>query len=173
MPGLIIIRPKQFCDSRGMFKETFKNSDFKLAGLPTVFLQENFSLSHKAVLRGMHFQYSPRSQGKLVHVVVGKVWDVAVDIRPDSQTFGKWFGVELSAAEGTMLWIPSGFAHGFQALDDGTIFSYKCTNEYDNSLEGGIRWNDPNLDIQWPMQPSDISERDKGWPLFVDLHLRD
>ncbi|MDR0071130.1 dTDP-4-dehydrorhamnose 3,5-epimerase, partial [Acinetobacter sp. 11520] len=137
--------------------------------VPT-FVQDNHSLSQKGVLRGLHYQNAPYAQGKLVRVVQGRVWDVAVDIRPDSKTYGEWVGVELSAENKTMFWIPEGFAHGFISLEDNTQFLYKTTNYYNKESEGAIIWNDPTLAIDWPLAEVDevlVSDKDQVASLFI------
>ena len=154
--GLLILEPRVFGDDRGWFMESFNQQRFEAAlkelslPIPT-FVQDNHSLSQKGVLRGLHFQREPYAQGKLVRVVQGKVWDVAVDIRPESKTYGEWVGLELSAENKTMFWIPEGFAHGFVALEDNTQFLYKTTNYYHKESEGAILWNDSTLAIEWPL----------------------
>lgn len=154
--GLLILHPKIFGDERGWFMESFNQQCFedalKALNLPIpTFVQDNHSCSQKGVLRGLHFQREPYAQGKLVRVVQGRAWDVAVDIRPESETYGEWVGVELSAENKTMFWIPEGFAHGFLALEDNTQFLYKTTNYYNKESEGAIIWKDPKLKITWPM----------------------
>ena len=165
---LLIFEPRIFADDRGWFMESFNQQHFEsvLAGLNLpipAFVQDNHSLSQKGVLRGLHFQREPYAQGKLVRVVQGKAWDVAVDIRPESETYGEWVGVELSAENKTMFWIPEGFAHGFLALEDNTQFLYKTTNYYNKESEGSIIWNDPKLEIDWKINCGNmvISEKDK------------
>lgn len=172
--GLLILEPRIFGDDRGWFMESFNQQVFEAAlkelNLPIPsFVQDNHSLSQKGVLRGLHYQNAPYAQGKLVRVVQGKVWDVAVDIRPKSKTYGQWVGVELSADNKTMFWIPEGFAHGFIALEDNTQFLYKTTNYYNKESEGAIIWNDPKLGIKWPLDQVNqvlISEKDKQAILF-------
>lgn len=172
--GLLILHPQVFGDERGWFMESFNQQRFeavlKELNLPIpTFVQDNHSLSQKGVLRGLHFQREPYAQGKLVRVVQGKAWDVAVDIRPESETYGEWIGVELSAENKTMFWIPEGFAHGFIALEDNTQFLYKTTNYYNKESEGAIIWNDPTLAIQWPLDQVDevlVSEKDRDGLLF-------
>lgn len=174
LDGLLILHPQVFGDERGWFMESFNQQHFEAAlkalnlPIPT-FVQDNHSCSQKGVLRGLHFQREPYAQGKLVRVVQGKVWDVAVDIRPDSKTYGKWVGVELSAENKTMFWIPEGFAHGFIALEDNTQFLYKTTSYYNKESEGAIIWNDPMLAIEWPLDQVDevvVSEKDKAAATF-------
>lgn len=148
--GAVLIQPQVFGDDRGFFLESFNEREFKEAGLPTQFVQDNHSRSGKGILRGLHFQ-NPGSQGKLVRVVTGAVWDVIVDLRRSSGTFGQWYGVELSAANKLMLWVPEGFAHGFLTLEDGTDFLYKCTAPYAPLLEHTLAWNDFAVGIEWPL----------------------
>ncbi len=146
--GLYIIEPKVFGDSRGYFMETYNQNDFKEEGLNMTFVQDNQSMSTKGVLRGLHFQ-KEFPQGKLVRVVRGKVFDVAVDLRSESETYGKWFGAELSAENKKQFYIPEGFAHGFIVLSDVAEFCYKCTDFYHPGDEGGLAWNDPEIAIDW------------------------
>ena len=167
MNGLLILHPQVFGDERGWFMESFNQQCFedalKALNLPIpTFVQDNHSCSQKGVLRGLHFQREPYAQGKLVRVVQGRAWDVAVDIRPESETYGEWVGVELSAENKTMFWIPEGFAHGFLAIEDNTQFLYKTTNYYNKESEGAIIWNDPTLAIQWPIdQVGEVLVSDK------------
>lgn len=149
--GLFVIEPAVFHDSRGYFMETYNQNDFQEAGLDMVFVQDNQSMSAKGVLRGLHFQ-KQFPQGKLVRVVRGKVFDVAVDLRSSSETYGKWFGVELSAENKKQFYIPEGFAHGFLVLSDEAEFAYKCTDFYHPGDEGGILWSDPSIGIDWPIE---------------------
>jgi len=164
IPDVLLLTPKVFEDDRGFFYESFNQKVFEEAvGRPVTFVQDNHSKSAKGVLRGLHYQLPPKAQGKLVRVVRGAVFDVAVDIRRDSPTFGKWVSAELSEENRAQLWIPEGFAHGFMALHEGTEFLYKTTNTYDPACEGGIRWDDPALRIGWPMSPPTVSRRDSSW----------
>jgi len=149
--GLLIIEPRVFGDDRGFFMESWNAETFRKAGLDLSFVQDNHSRSAKGVLRGLHFQ-NPNPQGKLVRVTAGRAWDVAVDLRRSSPTFGKWQGVELSAANKRMFWMPPGFAHGFVALEDGTDFLYKCTALYEPANEHSLLWNDPAIGIEWPLE---------------------
>lgn len=149
---LIIIEPRVFNDDRGYFLETYKKSDFIKAGISEDFTQDNHSSSSKGVLRGIHFQTGSSAQGKLVRVITGSVWDVAVDLRPESDTFGKWFGIELTEENKKMLYVPPGFGHGFITLEDNTTFLNKCTKEYDPKADSGIIWNDSELNINWPIK---------------------
>jgi dTDP-4-dehydrorhamnose 3,5-epimerase len=164
----IVIDPKSFADDRGMFRETFKIADFADAGLPTRFAQANLSSSRKGVLRGLHFQTDPMAQGKLVSCVAGAIYDVAVDIRHGSPTFGQWIGEELSMANGRMLWIPAGFAHGFCALEDNSALSYSVTEVFSGAHDGGIAWNDPELGIEWPISDPLLSDKDQELPRLAD-----
>ena len=147
--GVVIIQPKVFGDSRGYFMETYKKEDFVEAGIDKEFVQDNESSSVKGVLRGLHFQ-KEHTQGKLVRVTHGEVFDVAVDVRPGSETYGQWVGVILSSEKKNMFYIPEGFAHGFLVLSDTAEFVYKCTDIYDPTSEGGIPWNDPDVNVEWP-----------------------
>jgi dTDP-4-dehydrorhamnose 3,5-epimerase len=166
--GLVIVEPRVFADSRGFFIETYKESDFASAGIPWSFVQDNQSLSSRGTLRGLHFQRPPYTQGKLVRVTRGAVWDVVVDLRPSSPSFGYWHGLELSEHNHLMFLIPPGFAHGFLALEDDSELQYKCTAEYHGPSDDGIRWDSPALGITWPdigMQPR-VSTKDATLPFF-------
>lgn len=168
--GLYHIQPEVRGDARGYFMETYNYNDFKAAGLGMVFVQDNQSLSSEGVLRGLHFQ-KEHTQGKLVRVISGEVFDVAVDIRKNSPTYGKWAGIILSAEKKNMLYVPEGFAHGFYVLSATAEFAYKCTDFYDPSSEAGIMWNDPVLGIKWPVPPGSIpklAEKDKQYPGFSE-----
>ena len=171
--GLIIIEPKKFYDSRGFFEETYKKSDFTALGINDSFSQDNHSCSVKGVVRGIHFQRAPFAQGKLVRVLKGKVWDVAVDLRKNSSTFGNWFAIELSEENSKMFYIPAGFGHGFAALEDDTHLFYKCTNEYNASCDGGIKWNDPDIAIDWKLNGITpiISDKDDKLPVLKEVLL--
>ncbi len=169
LDGLITIKPDVFEDERGYFFESFNHTKFLNAGLDLSFLQDNESKSKKGVLRGLHFQSPPYAQGKLVRVLRGAVLDVAVDIRKDSPTYGKWESIVLSGQNKWMYWIPPGFAHGFVTLEDDTIFFYKCTNVYNKASEGSILWNDPDLNIHWEIKEPIISDKDKISPRFKDF----
>lgn len=171
IPDVLVIEPAIYGDERGWFMESFSEQKFHAAlkglGLPTprAFVQDNHSCSAKGVLRGLHFQRAPHAQGKLVRVVQGSAFDVAVDIRPNSATYLQWFGVELNDSNNRMLWIPEGFAHGFVALEDNTHFLYKTTDYYHKASEGSIHWNDPQLRIEWPgSKDYIISEKDDQAP---------
>ena len=150
LPGVLLIEPRVFGDDRGFFYESWNAQRFADAGLDLAFVQDNHSKSAKGVLRGLHYQ-NPDPQGKLVRVVAGAVYDVAVDLRRSSPTFGRWVGYELSAANKRMLWVPPGFAHGFLSLEDGTEFLYKCTAFYAPANEHSLLWNDPAVGIDWPL----------------------
>ena len=168
--GLCVIEPTVFKDERGYFMETYNQNDFKEAGLDMVFVQDNQSMSVRGVLRGLHYQ-KQFPQGKLVRVVRGEVFGVAVDLRADSETYGKWFGVTLSAENKKQFYIPEGFAHGFLVLSDEAEFVYKCTDFYHPGDEGGMAWNDPDIGIDWPLQEGVeliISEKDQKWGGFKD-----
>jgi dTDP-4-dehydrorhamnose 3,5-epimerase len=158
--GLLLIKPTVFSDERGAFYETYARTKYSALGIPEIFLQDNESISKKNVLRGLHFQSPPYDQGKLVRVIKGAALDVAVDIRKQSPTYGKYIMVELSEENKFQFWIPSGFAHGFLALADETIFSYKCTNLYNKESESGLLWNDKDINIQWNIENPIVSEKD-------------
>ena len=168
--GLVVVEPKVFGDNRGYFMETYNYNDFKAAGLDMVFVQDNQSMSVKGVLRGLHYQ-KEFPQGKLVRAVRGEVFDVAVDLRTGSRTYGKWFGVVISAENKKQFYIPEGFAHGFLVLSDEAEFAYKCTDFYHPGDEGGLAYNDPEIGIEWPVTEGMeliISEKDKKWGGFKD-----
>lgn len=169
--GLWVIEPEVFGDERGFFMESYKKTEFVEKGITTEFVQDNHSRSQKGVLRALHFQ-KEYPQGKLIRVARGKAWDVAVDLRKSSATYGKWYGVELSDENKKMFYLPPGFAHGFVALEDQTDFLYKCTEIYRPEDEAGIIWNDSDLDIKWPIDFEPIlSEKDKSFPKFKDLNF--
>ena len=168
--GLYVIEPTVFKDERGYFVETYNQNDFKEAGLDMVFVQDNQSMSVKGVLRGLHYQ-KQYPQGKLVRAIRGTVFDVAVDLRADSETYGKWFGVVLSAENKKQFYIPEGFAHGFLVLSDEAEFCYKCTDFYHPGDEGGLAWNDPEIGVEWPLEEGVdliISEKDQKWKGLKD-----
>lgn len=164
LEGLVLVEPRVFDDERGAFLETFKESDFHAAGIETRFVQENFSRSHRGVVRGLHFQLSPFAQAKLVWVTRGSVWDVAVDLRADSPTYRRWRGMTLSDGDHRALYIPAGFAHGFQALEEDTRLAYRCSAEYNKAAERGIRYDDGELAIEWPLGEVLVSEKDAALP---------
>lgn len=170
--GVLIIEPQVFGDSRGYFMESFSQRDFAAqTGLEVTFVQDNESRSRRGVLRGLHFQREPHAQAKLVRVVSGRVLDVAVDIRPESPTFGTYVAVELSGTNHRQMFIPKGFAHGYVVLEDDTVFQYKCDEYYHPECEDGIAWNDPHIAIQWPLAESEIilSEKDSNRPTLSEL----
>lgn len=168
LEGAIIIEPKVFGDHRGFFMETFQKSRYIEAGITLDFVQDNHSRSSKGVLRGLHFQKT-KPQGKLVRVVQGEVFDVAVDIRQDSPTYGQWEGVLLTEENKRQFYVPPGFAHGFVVLSDTADFEYKCTDYYDPTDEGSLLWNDPVLAIDWPIKDVQLSEKDQNAPSFVEF----
>jgi dTDP-4-dehydrorhamnose 3,5-epimerase len=163
LPGVLVIEPRVFRDDRGFFLESFNADRFAQHGLPTVFRQDNHSHSMKGVLRGMHYQLR-RPQGKLVGVIRGRVFDVAVDIRRGSPTFGKWYGTVLTEENPRYLWIPPGFAHGFCTLSDVADFVYKCTEVYVGEDDRGVLWSDPSIGIEWPIASPVLSEKDQRMP---------
>ncbi len=168
--GLLILHPQVFEDERGHFFESFNRDKCAELGIRSEFVQDNQSLSQKGVLRGLHFQAPPFAQGKLVRVVRGSVYDVAVDIRKGSPTYGKHFGIVLSGSNKTQFWIPPGFAHGFLTLEDDTLFAYKCTANYHKASEGAVRWDDPEIGIEWGSEQILLSEKDRVAPLFRELN---
>jgi dTDP-4-dehydrorhamnose 3,5-epimerase len=169
LQGLLVIKPKIFVDDRGYFFESWSKLAFEKEGLDLNFVQDNQSLSAKSVLRGLHFQNPPFAQGKLVSVIKGAVLDIAVDIRKNSSTFGNHFSIILSGENKISFWIPLGFAHGFLALEEGTIFTYKCTEVYNKQAEGAIVWNDKDLNIDWGLNSPIVSNKDQEAPLFSEL----
>ena len=168
LPGVLIIEPDVFGDSRGFFMETFNEARYRETGLPHRFVQDNLSFSQRGVLRGLHYQ-NPDAQGKLLNVPRGEVFDVAVDIRAGSPTFGEWTGVTLSGENHRQFWVPEGFAHGFQVTSEGALLSYKCTAPYNRGAEGAILWNDPEIGIDWPGGEPALSERDNGAPRLAHV----
>ncbi|TLD42421.1 MAG: dTDP-4-dehydrorhamnose 3,5-epimerase [Candidatus Jettenia ecosi] len=166
IPEIILIEPKVFYDERGCFIEVYKYSDFAQFGIEESFVQDNHTKSKKNVLRGLHYQKNPSAQGKLVRCLRGKIFDVAVDIREGSSTFGQWIGVELSEENNRMLYIPPAFAHGFVVLSDTADVIYKCTKEYAPESDRGIIWNDPDINITWPVETPIVSEKDRKLPLL-------
>jgi dTDP-4-dehydrorhamnose 3,5-epimerase len=166
---VVVLEPQIFGDSRGYFLETWNQARYRDAGLPEVFVQDNVSKSARGVLRGLHFQ-EPKAQGKLVTVLEGEVFDVAVDIRVGSPTFGRAVAVTLSGENKRQIYVPPGFAHGFSVLRDATLLMYKCTELYAPEVEGGIIWNDPDLDIRWPLaEPPTLSGKDAKYPRLRDI----
>lgn len=171
--GLVVVKPKIFADARGFFCETYNENKYREAGIEAHFCQDNQSKSSYGVIRGLHYQLLPHSQSKLVSVVEGAVWDVAVDLRKDSPTFGQWYGVELTAENHLQFFIPKGFAHGFSVLSETAVFTYKCDDFYNPSLERGLSYNDPVLNIDWkiPADKAIISDKDTKHPLFADAEM--
>ncbi len=168
--AVLVIQPQVFEDNRGYFFESFSYQKINEIGLDAKFIQDNESLStQKGVLRGLHFQNNPFAQGKLIRVIKGSVFDVAVDIRKNSKTYGEHFALELNEENKTMLYIPPGFAHGFVTLRDNTIFNYKCTNYYNKASEDGILWNDKDLNINWGVENPILSEKDENNQLFKNF----
>jgi dTDP-4-dehydrorhamnose 3,5-epimerase len=167
---LFVLQPRVFEDPRGYFFESYNKGVFHKLGIKDEFIQDNQSLSQKGVLRGLHFQNPPYAQGKLVRVISGAVYDVAVDIRKNSPTYGKYFGTELSGLNKTMMWIPPGYAHGFQTLEDNTVFVYKCTQLYNKASEDCILWNDPEIGIEWYDIAPVISEKDMNGKLLKSFN---
>ena len=168
LPGCLVIEPAVFGDERGVFFETWNADRFGEHGLPVKFVQSNVSTSVKGVLRGLHYQW-PRSQGKLVSVLEGEVCDVAVDIRRGSPTFGRWEAVILSADNRRQLWIPEGFAHGFAVLSEHAVFSYLCTDVYVKEADAGVRWNDGDIGVDWPVSDPLLSAKDEKAPFLADI----
>jgi dTDP-4-dehydrorhamnose 3,5-epimerase len=168
IPEVILVEPRRFADDRGFFMETYKASEFAGYGLPATFVQDNLSYSSRGVLRGLHYQLHPHAQGKLVTALTGQIFDVAVDIRRGSPTFGRWVGQELSAQNGQMLYVPPGFAHGFCVLSDTAHVLYKVTAEYAPHLDRGILWNDPQIGISWPVADPVLSTKDAALPVLDD-----
>lgn len=173
--GVYIVEPKVFGDNRGYFMETYNKEHFAEAGLNMTFVQDNESKSNKGVLRGLHFQRK-HSQGKLVRVTKGEVFDVAVDLRYGSPTYGMWEGVILSEENKKQFYIPEGFAHGFLVLSDEAVFNYKCTDFYSPEYDGGVMWNDSDINIKWPLDNIEeiiLSDKDKNHPNLKDLDLKE
>lgn len=168
LPGVLVIEPKVFGDSRGFFYESYNQAAYRAAGLDLRFVQSNVSRSSRGVLRGLHYQW-PHPQGKLVSVLEGEVYDVAVDIRRGSPTFGQWAAAMLTADNHRHFWIPEGFAHGFCVVSEFATFSYQCTDLYDPKADGGIRWDDASIGIDWPLSDPTLSDKDARAPLLADV----
>lgn len=168
LPDVVLIEPRTYADDRGFFRELYKRSDFAANGIPQAFTQVNFSHSQQGVLRGLHFQKPPKAQGKLVMALRGEIFDVAVDIRPESPTYGQWVSQVLSAERLQMLYVPAGFAHGFCVLSEEADVLYKVTEEYAPELERGIVWNDPDIGIHWPIADPILSLKDAQLPLLAE-----
>jgi dTDP-4-dehydrorhamnose 3,5-epimerase len=168
LPGVILVQPKVYSDSRGFFLETYSNDKYEDIGIRDTFVQDNHSFSTKGTLRGLHFQVGD-GQAKLIRVTRGEVFDVAVDIRQKSPTFGKWIGIHLSEKNHKQIYIPVGFAHGFCVLSDTAEVQYKCSSKYSPEKEQGIMWNDPDIGVLWPIKKPVLSLRDKGNPSFKEF----
>jgi dTDP-4-dehydrorhamnose 3,5-epimerase len=168
IPEIILVEPEIFKDTRGFFMETYKYSDFVRADIEAHFVQDNFSRSSLGVLRGLHYQKDPEAQGKLIQCLQGKIFDVAVDIRKGSPTFGRWVSAELSGETGRVLYVPPGFAHGFLVLSDTADVMYKCTRQYSPENDRGVIWNDPDVNIRWPLKNPSLSGKDSRHPLLKD-----
>lgn len=167
IPEIVLIEPRVMGDVRGSFMEIYKRSAFTAAGIDDVFVQENCSTSPRGVLRGLHYQKPPHAQSKLIRVLSGEIFDVAVDLRRDSPTAGRWIGMRLSAADRRMVYLPSWCAHGFCVISDQAEVAYMMTREYAPSHEAGIMWNDPRFEIDWPVSAPLLAERDTKWPPFL------
>jgi dTDP-4-dehydrorhamnose 3,5-epimerase len=165
LSGILVIEPETFLDDRGMFHESYEINRYKAIGVNEKFVQDNHSRSRKNVLRGLHFTKT-KPQAQLLTVISGKIFDVVVDLRSNSTTFGKWFGIELSAEGLCQIYMPHGFAHGFCVISESANLHYKVSNRYDNSDEGGLRWNDPDLGITWPISTPVVSKKDENHPLL-------
>lgn len=170
LPGVLIIEPQAFGDSRGFFLETFQAERYAALGIEAPFVQDNLSRSVRGTLRGLHFQ-EPRAQGKLVQVFHGAVWDVALDVRRGSPHFGAWVGIELSEDNRRQLWLPPGFAHGFCVLSSVADFFYKCTDLYAPDSERSVRWDDPKVGIRWPVQSPIVSDKDRAAPVLAEAAI--
>lgn len=168
LPGVLLVEPDRFGDDRGFFQETWHARRYRDAGISGAFVQDNMSMSSRGVLRGLHFQ-QPNAQGKLVFVLEGEVFDVAVDVRVGSPHFGRWTGAMLSAENGRQLFIPAGFAHGFCVTGKTALFAYKCTEFYDHESERTIRWDDPQIGIEWPISAPLVSDKDAAAPSLTDI----
>jgi dTDP-4-dehydrorhamnose 3,5-epimerase len=172
LPGVLILEPDVYEDERGFFLETYRAERYREAGVPMSFVQDNLSRSQEDVLRGLHFQQDPHAQGKLITVLRGAVHDIVVDVREGSPTFKQWEGIPLSADRMRQLWVPEGFAHGFVVTDGPALFHYKCTDVYNREAERAIRWDDPDLAIDWPVESPRLSDKDRAAPRLQDLPRR-
>ena len=168
IPEVLVIEPRAFADDRGFFMETYKRSEFAAYGIRETFVQCNQSRSVRGILRGLHYQKLPKAQGKLVRTLAGEIFDVVVDIRKGAPTYGKWISILLSAENRKILYAPAGFAHGFCVVSGEADISYMTTEEYAPELESGVIWNDPELNIRWPVNEPQLSDRDRGWPRLRD-----
>lgn len=168
IPEVVLVEPTRHRDDRGFFVEVFREAAFREAGIDERFVQDNLTRSARGVLRGLHYQLPPAAQGKLIGVVQGEIFDVAVDIREGSSTYGRWVGTTLDSETGSLLWIPPGFAHGYCILSESADVLYKVTAPYDGSLNRGIAWDDPSLAIEWPVEDPILSETDRGQPSLAE-----
>ena len=168
LPGVLVFEPKVFGDERGFFMETWRADRYEEAGVPARFVQDNLSFSQRGVLRGLHFQ-NPDQQGKLVYVLQGEAYDVAVDIRVGSPTFGEWTAITLSSENKRQLYVPEGFAHGFLVTSSTALFAYKCTARYNAQAEASVLWNDPQIGIEWPVERPVLSEKDRAAPPLAQM----
>ena len=168
IPDVVLVRPTRHLDARGSFAETYRRSAFEQAGIAEAFVQDNLTRSARGVLRGLHYQLPPSAQGKLVGVVAGRIFDVAVDLRAGAPTYGAWVGHTLDEESGEMIWIPAGFAHGYCVLSDAAVVSYKTTAEYVPELNRGIQWDDPAIGVRWPVSDPILSEQDRRLPAMAD-----
>ena len=168
LPGVLILEPRVFGDDRGFFMETWNGRRYEELGIPNPFVQDNLSFSARGVLRGLHFQ-NPQAQGKLVSVLRGEVFDVAVDVRVGSPTFGRWTGATLSAENKRQFWVPPDFAHGFVVTSEDALFSYKCTDYYAPEHDGSVLWNDPDIGIDWPTDVPTLSDKDRNAPPLAGM----
>lgn len=168
LPGVLLLEPRRFHDARGWFAETWRRNRYRELGIRDEFIQDNAACSQRGVLRGLHYQY-PNPQGKLVSVLVGAVFDVAVDIRRGSPDYGRWIGYELSEHNGRQLYVPAGFAHGYVVLSDVAVFAYKCTEYYDADADAVVAWNDPSIGVAWPVMDPILSEKDAAAPQLAQV----
>lgn len=168
LPGVLIVEPKVFGDERGFFMEIWREERYEEAGIPGHFVQDNLSFSRRGVLRGLHFQ-NPDQQGKLVYVLEGEVYDVAVDIRAGSPTFGEWVAVTLSSENKRQFYVPEGFAHGFLVTSSTALFAYKCTARYNAEAEASVLWNDPEIGVEWPVEAPVLSDKDRTAPPLAEM----
>jgi dTDP-4-dehydrorhamnose 3,5-epimerase len=172
IPDVVLIEVDTYADHRGFFRETHKESAFADGGFPWKFVQANFSKSKKDVVRGLHFQYEPAGIGKLISVTRGRILDVAADIRPGSATYKRWVSAELSGENGSMLFVPPGFAHGFCALEDDCFVNYMMTGEFSPAHDAGVRWNDPEIGVEWPVTDPTLSQKDSNLPFLNEIEQR-
>jgi len=168
IPDIVLVTAQRYRDERGFFQESYRASAFADAGIAAHFVQDNLARSSKGVLRGLHYQIPPAAQGKLVGTMSGSIFDVAVDLRVGSESYGKWVGATLDADAGQLLWIPPGFAHGYAVLSDVADVYYKCTEEYRPELDRGVLWNDPAIGVEWPLSDPVVSDKDRVQPSLED-----